>query len=178
MIYLASSSPRRKELMEKANIPFKIEVIKTNEIFNKELPFDDALIDIAFQKGLPVAKNHPNDTVISADTIVLLDDEILGKPKDLDEARTMLKKLSGKCHLVKTSVCIFKEKEIVKFTETTKVYFKSLSDLDIEKYIKEENVLDKAGAYAIQSKMKLVDRIVGSYSNVVGFPIERIEKLL
>lgn len=164
--------------MEQLQLPFIIDVVKTEEVFNKNLSFDDALIDIAYQKGLPVHQKHPQDITISADTIVLLDNEILGKPKDLDEARTMLKKLSGKCHLVKTSVCIFKEKKIIKFTETTKVYFKSLSDLDIEKYIKEENVLDKAGAYAIQSKMKLVDRIVGSYSNVVGFPIERIEKLL
>lgn len=178
MIYLASSSPRRKELMEKANIPFKIEVIKTNEIFNKELPFDDALIDIAFQKGLPVAKNHPKDTVISADTIVLLDDEILGKPKDLDDARRMLKKLNGKCHLVKTSVVIFKPNSTIKFTETTKVYFKTLSNEDIERYITKENVLDKAGAYAIQSTMKIVDHIEGNYNNVVGFPIERIIKYL
>ncbi len=178
MIYLASSSPRRKEIFEKANLTFKIEVMPTEEFFNKELPLEEALLDIAYQKGLPVSKKHPNDLVVSADTVVIINDEILGKPKSLEEAKGMLNKLSGKCHFVKTSVCMFQGSVVKQFIETTKVYFKTLTNDDIETYLKEENVLDKAGAYAIQSKMQVVDHIVGSYSNVMGFPIETFLKNL
>ena len=174
MIYLASSSPRRKELLKKAGIEFKIDVINVEEIFNHNLSFEESIIDVAYQKGINVALKHPKDIVISADTIVYINGEILGKPKTKEDAKRMLKMLSNAIHDVITSVCIFKDGKVIKFSEITKVYFKNLTDEDIETYISKTNVYDKAGSYAIQSEINIVDHIEGSYTNVMGLPIERI----
>ena len=179
MIILASSSPRRKELLEKYNIPFSIITYPTKEIFNMELPINDALIDVAYQKGLVVSNKHPDDIVISADTIVYCNQKIFGKPKDLKDAFLMLKKLSNTKHQVLTGVCIFHHHKIIKWVEETNVYFRELKEEEILDYINNESVLDKAGSYAIQEGAShFVSKIEGSYNNIVGLPVEKIVEIL
>ena len=175
MIILASKSPRRKELLERANIKFKIITENTSEIFNKDVSIKDALIDVAYQKALPVFNKNQEDTIISADTIVVVDDIILGKPKDYNEAFHMLSLLSNRYHYVMTAVIIKNKKIEIKFVEETKVYFKEITKKEIDEYILKENVYDKAGGYAIQEgASKFVTRIEGDYDNVVGLPITRV----
>lgn len=179
MLILASKSPRRKEFLEKANLEFIIDTVETEEIFNPDLTIEDALIDIARQKVLPVFSKHPTDTILGADTIVVCDNQILGKPKDLNHAREMLKLLSGKVHFVMTAVVIKTKEKETSFVEKTNVYFKKLTEEDIDILITKENVLDKAGSYAIQGVAgSYIEKIEGSYNNVVGLPIETVIKHL
>lgn len=175
MLLLASKSPRRKELLETAGFEFIIKTEESDEVFDLSKSLKDALIDVAYQKGINVFKNNPNDVVISADTIVVCDNELLGKPKDYNDAVRMLSKLSNKCHQVLTGVVIFSKDEIISFVETTDVYFKEILLEDIEYYISIENVYDKAGAYAIQGYARnFIERFVGDYENVIGLPITRV----
>ncbi len=179
MLILASKSPRRKEFLEKANLEFIIDTVETEEIFNPDLSIEDALIDIARQKVLPVFSKHPNDTILGADTIVVCDNQILGKPKDLNHAREMLKLLSGKVHFVMTAVVIKTKEKETSFVEKTNVYFKKLTEEDIDILITKENVLDKAGSYAIQGVAgSYIEKIEGDYDNVVGLPIKRVLKYI
>ena len=119
MIILASKSPRRKALLEREHINFIIETVETEELFDSTLTVEDALLNVAYQKGKPVFDKHQKDTVISADTIVYCDNKILGKPRDLTEAKEMLLFLSNKTHQVMTGVVIFKENETIKWVEKT-----------------------------------------------------------
>lgn len=179
MLILASKSPRRKEFLEKANLEFIIDTVETEEIFNHDLSIEDALIDIARQKVLPVFSKHPNDTILGADTIVVCENQILGKPKDLNHAREMLKLLSGKVHFVMTAVVIKTKEKETSFVEKTNVYFKKLTEEDIDILITKENVLDKAGSYAIQGVAgSYIEKIEGDYDNVVGLPIKRVLKYI
>jgi septum formation protein len=120
MIILASSSPRRRELLTTAGVEFKIAVSDVEEILNPALPPADAAIDVACQKAREIAKEYPNDCVVGADTIVLLDGAILGKPKDKAQAAEMLRMLSGKTHTVYTGVCVIKNGKETCFAEATK----------------------------------------------------------
>ena len=175
MLILASKSPRRKEFLEKACLDFIIDTVDTEEIFNYSLSIEDALIDIARQKVMPVFKKHPNDTILGADTIVVCDNQILGKPKDINHAKEMLKLLSNKYHFVMTGVIIKTKEKEISFVEKTKVYFKALKEEDIEILITKENVLDKAGSYAIQGVAgNYIEKIEGDYDNVVGLPIKKV----
>jgi septum formation protein len=179
MLILASKSPRRKEFLEKANLEFIIDTVETEETFNHDLSIEDALIDIARQKVLPVFSKHPNDTILGADTIVVCDNQILGKPKDLNHAKQMLKLLSGKVHFVMTAVVIKTKEKETSFVEKTNVYFKKLTEEDIDILITKENVLDKAGSYAIQGVAgSYIEKIEGDYDNVVGLPIKRVLKYI
>ena len=179
MLILASKSPRRKEFLEKANLEFIIDTVETEEIFNSDLSIEDALIDIARQKVLPVFQKHSTDTILGADTIVVCDNQILGKPKDLNHAIEMLKLLSGKVHFVMTAVVIKTKEKEISFVEKTNVYFKKLTEEDIDILITKENVLDKAGSYAIQGVAgSYIEKIEGNYNNVVGLPIETVIKYL
>ena len=125
-------------------------------------------------KARLVAASKPNQLVLGADTIVVLGETVLGKPRDLDDARRMLRELSGRRHRVITGVCLIRGTEERSFAVETAVQFHPLTDADIEKYLAAVNVLDKAGAYAIQEGPPVVAGIEGSYSNVVGLPIERV----
>ena len=175
MLILASKSPRRKEFLEKASLDFIIDTVDTDENFNHSLSIEDALIDIARQKVMPVFEKHPNDTILGADTIVVCDNQILGKPKDINHAKEMLKLLSNKCHFVMTAVVIKTKEKEISFVEKTKVYFKSLKEEDIEILITKENVFDKAGSYAIQGvASNYIEKIEGDYDNVVGLPIKKV----
>lgn len=179
MLILASKSPRRKELLEKANIEFTIKTKEVEEVFDKNLSIEDALIDVAFQKVLPVYMENTNDIIIGADTIVVCDNQILGKPKDYNEASYMLNLLSNKFHYVMTAVIIKDSYKEIKFVEKTKVFFKKLTQEEIDYYIANDNVYDKAGSYAIQEgASKFITSIEGDYNNVVGLPLDRVIKEL
>ena len=179
MIILASNSPRRKELLQREKIDFIVEVAETNEVFDPQKKLDEALLEVAYNKAKPVFLKHSNDTVIAADTIVYCDNVILGKPKNLIDAKRMLLFLSNKTHQVLTGVVILNKKQTIKWVEKTNVTFKKLTDLEIETYINNFNVLDKAGSYAIQEGASIfVKDIKGDYDNIVGLPVKKVVEIL
>lgn len=175
-IILASNSPRRKELLKGLDVDFEVRVINDiDEHYPHDLPAQEVAQYIASEK----ADAYPIDgkeLLITADTIVVIGNEILGKPKDETEAFDMLKKLSGKTHRVITGVCLTTVKEQRKFDVCTEVTFKELSDDEINYYISHYHPLDKAGAYGIQEWIGYigVTALHGSYFNVMGLPVQRI----
>lgn len=180
-IILASSSPRRREILEKYRLDLEVAKSHTEEtIRTNEVPEQTAMT-LAFHKALDVSKRYPSDIVIGADTIVVFNKEIIGKPKDKIDAFRILNILSGKTHKVITGVAIINIEKNLKVIdyETTKVKFKHLSDDRINKYIATNEPLDKAGAYGIQGLGSiLVENIEGCYSNVVGLPLSKLDFLL
>ncbi len=176
-IILASGSPRRKSLMEEAGIPFEIKLKAVDENFPAELKREEVAVFIAKKKASVYNEEVLEGyTVITADTIVCYENEILGKPKNEIDAFEMLKKLSGKKHEVITAVCIRCGDSDECFYVTTSVYFKELSNEEIDFYIKQDQPMDKAGAYGIQEWIGLVgiEKIEGSYPNVVGLPVHQL----
>lgn len=181
-LYLASKSPRRREILETMGIDFELVSGECDEIVNDWERPDQVVMSIALQKGLSAAKKFESgELIISADTIVVSEGQILGKPKDESDAINMLRKLSGKTHQVMTAFGIIKAGQHMKIVEyvTTEVTFKAYDDQFIEWYINSGEPFDKAGAYGIQGKGALmVDSISGDYLNVVGFPISKILDVL
>lgn len=180
-IILASASPRRKEILENTNIKFDIISSSIEElILGGESPCQ-MVMRLAFEKGIDIASKHKSDLVISADTIVVLDDNVLGKPKDEEEARQMISNLSGRTHQVITGISLINlenNKKIIDYV-ISNVKFKKLSKDDINDYIKTKESLDKAGAYGIQGYGAiLVEEIQGDYFNIVGLPISKLSDLL
>lgn len=175
-LILASKSPRRTEILSQFDIPHRVVPSESEETYDPTLPVEKIVEEIAAGKAQDVAKNFPDDVVLGVDTIVVLNNEILGKPKDLSEAHRMLKKLSGQTHRVISGIClIYPGNFIEKFHDITQVTFSSMSDEDIENYIHSESVLDKAGSYAAQGeKAWFIKGMSGSYYNVIGLPIEKI----
>ena len=173
---LASSSPRRKELMKSISSSFTIDVSNVDESVSESLSPKEAVKEISYRKGIVVSNRHKEDIVISADTIVVLEDMIIGKPKDEIDAKRILRLLSGKMHHVYTSYHIFYMGQIIENTVDSSVYFNKISDETIEKYVASGSPLDKAGAYGVQDNEEyhLVKKITGSVSNVIGFPVEDI----
>ena len=178
MVILASASPRRRELLKQITEDFQIIVSDIDEEQSYVLPPLEAVLDIAKRKGLKVHDNHPHDLVISADTIVVLDNEIIGKPVDEEDAKRILHKLSNRTHEVITAYCLFKEDKMIEHYVISKVTFYKLSDALIEAYVKTGSPMDKAGAYGAQDNEKypIVKEVVGSMSNVIGFPIKEIKE--
>jgi septum formation protein len=173
---LASASPRRVELLRSLGLQF--DVLPTGVAERDEHPasFHDLAIHNAQAKAHDVAARHPHALVLGADTIVVPGGEVFGKPRDLDNARRMLRSLSGRGHSVITGVCLIHRaanRERI-FAVETQVQFRPLSDTDIEQYLDAVDVLDKAGAYAIQEGPPIVAGVDGSYSNVIGLPLERL----
>ncbi|HPS19322.1 MAG TPA: Maf family protein [Bacilli bacterium] len=177
MFILASQSPRRQKLMRSIASHFSVDVSQIDESKSLHLPPPLAVQDIAYRKGEAVAKNHPGDIVISADTIVVLENQIIGKPKDEDDALRILKLLSNKMHTVITAFCIFHDGTVMERSVHSQVIMNQLSDDLIKNYIRTKSPLDKAGAYGVQDNKKfpLVKSIIGSVHNVIGFPIEEIK---
>ena len=178
MYILASQSPRRKWLMERDISPlFKVVVSNADEHFPHELTDPKDIVKfIAKEKGEIVAKEYPNDIVISADTIVVIDNQIIGKPKDKNDAYRMLRLLSNRYHSVFTGYAIFKEDKIINKVVESKVLFNELSDKFIWDYIATGSPMDKAGAYGLQDKdFQLVKEVIGSVENVIGFPTKEIK---
>lgn len=168
---LASNSPRRKEILENFGFDIKIETKNVEEISDKN-NYIDITKDIAYKKGIEIAAENRDELVVSADTIVVLDGEIMGKPKDEKEAYEMLNKLSGRSHEVVTAFAIFyKNTEKINYC-VTKVFFKNLTEEEINWYIESREPMDKAGAYGIQGLGNVfVEKIDGDFFNVMGFPL-------
>ncbi|MBQ2972908.1 MAG: septum formation inhibitor Maf [Clostridia bacterium] len=174
-IILASSSPRRKELMSTAGLDFEIIVKEVDESIPDGTSPVDAAKMTAKKKALAVAKDFENCTVIGADTIVVTDGKILGKPVDKEDACRMLRMLSGIEHEVITGVCIASGEKIDNFAVTSKVKFYELTDEEIEAYVATGEPMDKAGSYGIQGRgCTLVERIEGDYFNIVGLPVAEV----
>lgn len=178
-VILASGSPRRKELLTLAGVDFTVKTVDTDESYSKDLLPDEVVKLLASKKARAVAELEKDSVVIGADTVVSVDNEILGKPKNYDEAFSMLYSLSGRSHFVFTGVCIIEDEREVCFCEKTEVTFYNLSEKEISDYISTGDCFDKAGAYGIQSKgCTLVKKINGDYFNVVGLPVaETVRKL-
>jgi len=175
-VILASASPRRRELLSAIGLNFEVVTSPAEEIHDASIPLDELCERNAELKALAVACDHPDAAVIGADTLVYIDGEPLGKPKDLDEARAMLRKLSGRAHTVCTGVCVvLPGGEVKRFHELTAVRFLKLDDATIEAYFQKTNPLDKAGAYGIQdSGEMIVEGIDGAFDNVMGLPVARL----
>lgn len=185
-IILASGSPRRKQLLELAEIQFEVMISETDETYPENLSPSEIAIHIAENKALAVQSNlhsqHNNDaqSIIAADTIVVLENKIIGKPKGREDAIQILSNLSAKKHKVITGVCILSLKKKNCFAEETEVEFHSLSLSDIEYYVDHYKPYDKAGAYAIQEWIGAIGikSIKGDFYNVMGLPVSRVVKEL
>ena len=176
-IILASKSPRRQELLSKTGIEFDVVLKDVDESFPEGLSPAEVAVYIAEKKAKAFDETlEENDIVLTADTIVCIDGKILGKPEDEEHAFEMLSLLSGKMHEVITGVAFLQNHRIYSFAETTEVYFLPLSNEEINYYIKTYQPFDKAGAYGIQEWIGLagIERINGSYTNVVGLPTHRV----
>ena len=179
MYILASGSPRRKELLRLIIPEYKVLVSGCEEFVPEGTPAEKVPAILAEQKALAVAKLCPDDTVIGSDTVVVLNGEIFGKPKNEAHAHAMLKALSGKKHFVYTGVAVAEKGEIRSFVQKTEVEFYELSDETIDKYIATGEPMDKAGAYGIQGKGSvLVKGIIGDYFNVMGLPVAELARFL
>ena len=177
---LASASPRRKEILENFGFSFKTVVKNIDEISNKSTAVEK-IKDIAEKKAKAVAEDFPNEYVVGADTAVVVDGKILGKPHNRLEAFNMLKSLSGKNHEVITAFSFINltEKILYSDCEVTKVYFKTLTDDEINWYIDTKEPMDKAGAYGIQGKGAFfVEKIEGDFFSVMGFPLGKFIRFL
>lgn len=174
-LVLASGSPRRKELLEQYNLKFKVVVPKIVEILDASLPLEKAIQQIAYDKARAVFSEYPDHIVLAADTIVVCNNQYLGKPKNKDDAFRMLSLLSDNTHTVISGVSILLDATSISFFESTMITFNALSRQEILKYIASEEPFDKAGSYAIQGKAStFVKEIIGDYDNVVGLPITRV----
>ena len=181
-VILASGSPRRRELLSGLGIDYTIKVLPdVNEAYPETLKGEDIPLYIAREKAEAYLKGIESDElIITADTIVWLDNEVLGKPTDERQAKVMLRMLSGKTHHVITGVCLTTREFQKSFTTTTEVTFAELSKEEIDYYVEKYRPLDKAGAYGIQEWIGFVgvEAINGSYFNVMGLPIQRLYKEL
>ena len=175
-IVLASSSPRRRELLQSAGLEFSTETCDAVEIHDPALGLAGLVTANARTKALTVAAAHPDAIVLGADTLVWIDGHALGKPADLPEARRMLAFLAGRVHEVATGVHLVRleSRRQIEFHEVTRVRFRALDAAVIEDYLSRVHVTDKAGAYALQEHGELlVESVEGSRSNVVGLPLRR-----
>ena len=183
-IILASQSPRRRELMDLAKFDYEILASNFDEKVDKNLSLEEQSKEIAYGKAKEVFDNtQGNRIVIGSDSLVILDGEQLGKPKNREEATQMLKKIQGKCHSVYTSIAVLVEnnEEYKEYKELheAKVFVKEMSDEEIERYIDSDEPFDKAGGYGVQTSFAVfIERIEGEYSVVLGLPLSRIYEIL
>jgi len=176
-IILASQSPRRHQMLKELGLDFKIQTKDVEEVYPDHLKGEEIPVYLAKLKAEAfVLDLNEKELVITADTIVCVDDMVLGKPKDREDAVNMLKTLSGRSHQVISGVCLKSKEKEASFSTTTHVHFKELSLEEIDYYIDNYKPFDKAGAYGIQEWIGFVgiDGIEGSYFNVVGLPIQRL----
>jgi septum formation protein len=176
-IILASQSPRRKQLLEWAEIDFEIIVSETDESYPAGISVEEIPIYIARNKALAVKeKLNENKIILAADTIVVLQNEVIGKPVDKNQAIEILMRLSGNHHRVITGVCIMKGGKEISFADITDVWFHQLTKAQIEYYVDRYKPFDKAGAYAIQEWIGVtgIKSIQGDFYNVIGLPVSRV----
>lgn len=179
-IILASGSPRRKQLLEAAHIDFEVMVADVDETPPQGMAGHEVPVHLAHKKAVAIGRNFPDRLVLGADTVVLLDDDILNKPKDEADAMAMLARLSGRMHRVVTGVCLLQNDRADVFSVVTEVYFRSLTAAQISFYVATYKPLDKAGAYAIQEYIGMIgiEKINGDYYNVMGLPVGDVVKRL
>jgi septum formation protein len=179
-LVLASNSPRRQQLMRDAGFRFIVHVKDTNEDFPETMPCEEVPAYLARKKAEAFRAELGSHIILTADTIVVVDNEILNKPKDTTEATEMLKKLSGRQHQVITGVCIMTKESTETFIDIAQVYFKELTDWEIDYYIKTCKPFDKAGAYGVQDFIGMVGipKIEGSYFTVMGLPVHKVYEAL
>lgn len=175
-LLLASNSPRRRKLLFEAGFEFERFAPDVPESFDSHLTLSELTALNATRKALAAARANPRKVVLAADTLVAIDDRVLGKPKDVADAVFMLERLSGEVHEVCTSVfiCHLARARSTTFSEVSRVCFRRLTGTEIERYLAKVNPLDKAGAYAAQGfGSEIIERIDGSFTNVVGLPMEK-----
>ena len=179
-IILASQSPRRKQLMEAAELDFDIVIADVDETNPEGMPGELVPEHLAKKKAAAIEESHPDALIIAADTVVLLDHKILGKPKDESDAIAMLSELQGRMHEVVTGVCMQKGTKQIGFSVNTEVYFRQLNTEQIIHYVQQYKPYDKAGSYAIQEWIGMIgiEKINGDYYNVMGLPIGEVVKRL
>lgn len=181
-VILASQSPRRKQLLEWAEIKFDVAVSDADENFPAGLSTEDIPVFIARKKALAVQQKINDDSkiILAADTLVILNGKIIGKPDDEKHAIQIIESLSGKTHIVITGVVILKDKTEISFSDTTKVTFHTLTNEQIKFYVEKYKPYDKAGAYAIQEWIGVVGikSITGDFYNVMGLPVSRVVQQL
>jgi len=180
-IILASQSPRRKQLLEWAEVPFEIVIKETDESYPGGLKVDEVAVHIARNKALAVQDIVvPGSVILAADTIVVLNERIIGKPKSREDALSILHDLSGNKHAVITGVVIRQHEKEIAFADTTDVYFNELTHGQIEFYVDKYKPFDKAGAYAIQEWIGVIGikSVNGDFYNVMGLPVSRVVREL
>ncbi len=177
-IVLASGSPRRKELLRQVGIPFEVHSSKKEELSSRTIPYE-VVKELSYQKAKDIYDSHRDSVVIGADTLVFHDGSILGKPKNEEMCREMLRSIQGDSHHVYTGVTVLWEQDgsthVLSFYEDTKVYVHPMTDKEIAEYMATGDPMDKAGAYGIQGPFaRYVEKIEGDYNNVVGLPVGRL----
>ena len=180
-IILASKSPRRAEILKMIEVNFIIEPSKIKEQINTKVEQNQIAIELSYKKAKIISHKYPNDIVIGADTIVISNGVIFGKPKDINESKKMLKALSGNSHKVVTGVTIMNEKFgiLKKFMDSTEVFVRKIPAKKIEYYVSNFNTLGMAGSYGIQEWFSVwIKKIDGCYYNVMGLPISKLYKHL
>jgi septum formation protein len=180
-LILASASPRRRELLAQMGIAFEVVPSPASELHEEQLTARELSMLNAWRKARAVARRLPDRLVLGADTLVALGTRVFGKPRSMEEAEGMLAELEGKSHVVVTGVCLMQlrgHREVL-FAETTRVTFRALDREQIRAYLSKVHPLDKAGAYAIQEHgADLILEVAGSYSNVVGLPVDEVAMAL
>ncbi|MEZ5375254.1 MAG: Maf family protein [Acidimicrobiales bacterium] len=178
-LLLASGSPRRRELLESVLGTIDIQAADIDETPRHGEAAADLVVRLAVEKAQAVAARHPSRTVVAADTVVVVDELVLGKPVDRSDAASMLRRLSGRTHQAITGLAVTADDRIECATEVTDVVFRPIGDADIEWYLASGEADDKAGAYGIQGRAALfVERIAGSYQNVVGLPLAAVDAVM
>jgi len=175
-LVLASGSPRRAALLSKGGFEFEVVAPRVAEKFDAILTLRELTLWNAIRKGMAIAQTRPDAVVLAADTLVSLDNRIIGKPADLSEAARVLRRLSGRTHEVCSSVAIYRQTSGRSdfFHDVSRVHFRRLNERAIESYLAKVHALDKAGAYAAQgSGAEIIAKIEGSFTNVVGLPMEK-----
>ena len=179
MFILASQSPRRRELLSRLGLEFEIITADIDETMDPGLSVRDAVAVVCEKKARAVGKDHPGRLILSADTIVVVDDKILGKPHSEAEAKDMLRTLSGRTHCVMTAFCLWQDGRVETHVEETHIRFKPLSDAEIDAYVATGSPMDKAGAYGIQDHASVfAEALEGDYNNVMGLPVCSVVKAL
>ena len=177
-LILASQSPRRRELLGLFRIPFVIRAADIDEVMDPGKPVFDEVARVSRLKAMAVSR-EAGDVVIAADTVVVCEGRILGKPRDPEDAVSMLKLLSGRDHQVMTGMTVLRDDRVLSHTEVTDIHFRDLSDAEIRSYVASGEPMDKAGSYGIQAGAALFcEKMSGDYYNVVGLPVCKLGMLL
>lgn len=180
-IILASTSPRRSQLLKEAGFQFEVKTNDVEETYPAELPIDEVAGFLAHKKATAAQEFIQNDEIIiAADSVVILDGVIFGKPRDYGDAFQMLRKLSGQLHRVITGVCLLSATNVKVFSAESKVQIEAMSDVEIDFYVQKYQPYDKAGSYAIQEWIGLckISRIEGTFTNIMGLPVDLVYREL